>query len=127
LTTVHLMRQAYIVVTDSGGIQEEAPSLGKPVLVLRQVTERPEAVEAGAVKVIGVERQVIGNEILRLLDDSREHERMARAVNPYGDGRASGRIVAAILGEPLLPFESTEQTSLVSEDCEPEPQLFGVR
>ena len=127
LTTVHLMRRAYIVVTDSGGIQEEAPSLGKPVLVLRQVTERPEAVEAGAVKVIGVERQVIADEIRRLLDDSTERKRMARAVNPYGDGRASGRIVAAILGEPLLPFESTEETSFVSEDCEPEPQLFGVQ
>lgn len=119
LMTVHLMRQASIVVTDSGGIQEEAPSLGKPVLVLRQVTERPEAVEAGAVKVIGTEQQVIVNEISRLLDDSAERERMARAVNPYGDGRASGRIVAAILGEPFLPFESAEEIPLVSENCEP--------
>jgi len=119
LSTVHLMRQAWIVVTDSGGIQEEAPSLGKPVLVLRQVTERPEAVEAGAVKVIGVERQVIVNEISRLLDDSSERERMARAVNPYGDGRASVRIVAAILGEPYLPFESNVEIQL-SENSEPE-------
>lgn len=119
LTTVHLMRQAWIVVTDSGGIQEEAPSLGKPVLVLRQVTERPEAVEAGAVKVIGTERQVIVNEISRLLDDSQERERMARAVNPYGDGRASERIVAAILGEPYLPFASVEEIPL-SENSEPE-------
>jgi UDP-N-acetylglucosamine 2-epimerase (non-hydrolysing) len=119
LTTVHLMRQAWIVVTDSGGIQEEAPSLGKPVLVLRQVTERPEAVEAGAVKVIGTERQVIVNEISRLLDDPAERERMARAVNPYGDGRASGRIVAAILGEPYLPFESVEAIPL-SENSEPQ-------
>jgi UDP-N-acetylglucosamine 2-epimerase (non-hydrolysing) len=119
LTTVHLMRQAWIVVTDSGGIQEEAPSLGKPVLVLRQVTERPEAVEAGAVKVIGTERQVIVNEISRLLDDSHERERMARAVNPYGDGRASERIVAAILGEPYLPFASVEEIPL-SENSEPE-------
>jgi len=121
LTTVHLMRQAWIVVTDSGGIQEEAPSLGKPVLVLRQVTERPEAVDAGAVKVIGAERQVIVKEISRLLDDSVERERMARAVNPYGDGRASGRIVAALLDEPFLPFESGEQFGLVNENCEPEP------
>ena len=119
LTTVHLMRQAWIVVTDSGGIQEEAPSLGKPVLVLRQVTERPEAVEAGAVKVIGTERQVIVNEISRLLDDSAERERMARAVNPYGDGRASERIVAAILGEPYLPFASVEEIPL-SENSEPQ-------
>ena len=120
LTTVHLMRQASIVVTDSGGIQEEAPSLGKPVLVLRQVTERPEAVEAGAVKVIGTEHQVIVNEISRLLDDSAERERMARAVNPYGDGRASGRIVAAILGEPFLPFESAEEIGKVNKNWEPE-------
>jgi UDP-N-acetylglucosamine 2-epimerase len=115
----HLMRQAYIVVTDSGGIQEEAPTLGKPVLVLRQVTERPEAVEAGAAKVIGVERQVIVNEISRLLDDSSERERMARAVNPYGDGHASGRIVSAILGEPYLPFENNVEIPL-SENSEPE-------
>jgi len=116
LTTVHLMRQASLVVTDSGGIQEEAPSLGKPVLVLRQVTERPEAVEAGAVKVIGTERQAIVNEISRLLDDSTERQRMARAVNPYGDGRASGRIVAAILGEPFVPFERAEGMPLVNEN-----------
>ncbi|MGH9873702.1 MAG: non-hydrolyzing UDP-N-acetylglucosamine 2-epimerase [Pyrinomonadaceae bacterium] len=115
LITVHLMRKAHIVVTDSGGIQEEAPSLGKPVLVLRQVTERPEAVEAGAVKVIGTEREVIVNEVSGLLDDSTEYQRMAHAVNPYGDGRASGRIVAAILGEPFLPFESVDEIALVSE------------
>ncbi|HKB68172.1 MAG TPA: UDP-N-acetylglucosamine 2-epimerase (non-hydrolyzing) [Pyrinomonadaceae bacterium] len=120
LTTVHLMRQAWIVVTDSGGIQEEAPSLGKPVLVLRQVTERPEAVEAGAVKVIGTEQQAIVNEISRLLDDSVERERMARAVNPYGDGHASGRIVAAILGEPFLPFEGAEHIGLVNGNCDSE-------
>ena len=113
LTLVHLMRQAWIVVTDSGGIQEEAPSLGKPVLVLRQVTERPEAVEAGTVKVIGTERQIIVNEISRLLVDPAEYERMARAVNPYGDGRASERIVAALLGEPYVPFESIEDVSAV--------------
>jgi len=126
LTTVHLMREAYLVVTDSGGIQEEAPSLGKPVLVLRQVTERPEAVEAGAAKVIGVERQTIVNEIVRLLDDSRERERMARSLNPYGDGRASERIVAAILGEPYLPFESLDEFA-PGENFDQEPQLFGVR
>ena len=116
--TVHLMRQAHIVVTDSGGIQEGALA-GQPVLVLRQVTERPEAVEAGAVKVIGTERQMIVNEISRLLDDPTERERMARAVNPYGDGRASGRIVAAILGEPYLPFESVEEIRL-NGNSEPE-------
>jgi UDP-N-acetylglucosamine 2-epimerase (non-hydrolysing) len=112
------MRSAYLVVTDSGGIQEEAPSLGKPVLVLRQVTERPEAVDAGAAKVIGVERQIIVNEILRLLDDSTERERMAHAVNPYGDGRASARIVAALLGEPYLPFQSNEEVAMATGEFE---------
>jgi UDP-N-acetylglucosamine 2-epimerase (non-hydrolysing) len=119
LTTVHLMRRAYIVITDSGGIQEEAPSLGKPVLVLRQVTERPEAVEAGSAKPIGVDRQAIVNEVTRLLDDTGTYERMARAVNPYGDGRASARIVAAMLGEAYLPFESIEQIA-PGESCKPE-------
>ena len=107
LTLVHLMRQAWIVVTDSGGIQEEAPSLGKPVLVLRQVTERPEAVEAGAAKVVGIERQTIINEIAQLWDDPAEYERMAHAVNPYGDGLASQRIVASLLGESISPFVNT--------------------
>lgn len=120
LTLVHLMRQAWIVVTDSGGIQEEAPTLGKPVLVLRQITERPEAVEAGTVKVIGTERQIIVNEISRLLDDQAEYGRMARAVNPYGDGRASERIVAALLDESYMPFESIDEVSLVSGNCESE-------
>jgi UDP-N-acetylglucosamine 2-epimerase (non-hydrolysing) len=118
LTLAHLMRQAWIVVTDSGGIQEEAPALGKPVLVLRQVTERPEAVEAGTVKVIGTERQTIVNEVSRLLVDAAEYERMARAVNPYGDGRASQRIVAALLDEPYEPFESSETVTLAGGECD---------
>ncbi len=99
LTLVHLMRRAYVVVTDSGGIQEEAPSLGKPVLVLRQVTERPEAVAAGTVKVIGTAQESIVSELSRLLDDGEAYEAMARAINPYGDGLAAERIVSAILGE----------------------------
>jgi UDP-N-acetylglucosamine 2-epimerase (non-hydrolysing) len=115
LTLVHLMRRAYLVITDSGGIQEEAPSLGKPVLVLRQVTERPEAVEAGAAKIIGTERQVIVKEISQLLDSEDEYNRMAHAMNPYGDGRASQRIVAALKGEPYVPFESTEEGSLLGD------------
>jgi len=107
LTLVHLMRRAHLVVTDSGGIQEEAPSLGKPVLVLRQVTERPEAVEAGAVKVIGTDRDVIVNQVSQLLDNAAEYERMSHAVNPYGDGLASPRIVSALLGESFVPFVDT--------------------
>jgi UDP-N-acetylglucosamine 2-epimerase (non-hydrolysing) len=102
---VHLMKRATLVLTDSGGIQEEAPGLGVPVLVLREVTERPEAVEAGTVRVVGTDRDRIVAEASRLLDDPGEHQRMARAVNPYGDGRASQRIVAALLGEPVEPFE----------------------
>ena len=107
LTLVHLMKRAHMVLTDSGGIQEEAPSLGKPVLVLREVTERPEAVEAGTVRVIGTARQRIFREVTRLLDDSAEYDRMARAVNPYGDGLASKRIVGALLNEPYLQEEFT--------------------
>jgi UDP-N-acetylglucosamine 2-epimerase (non-hydrolysing) len=104
LSLVHLMKQGYLVLTDSGGIQEEAPALGKPVLVLREVTERPEAVEAGAVKVIGTDRERIVSEVVRLLEVSAEYGQMARAVNPYGDGRAGQRVVAALLGEPVEPF-----------------------
>jgi len=96
---VHLMNQAYLILTDSGGIQEEAPSLGKPVLVLREVTERPEAVEAGAVKVVGTSRSRIVEETVRLLEDEAEYQRMAHATNPYGDGHAAERIVAALLRE----------------------------
>jgi UDP-N-acetylglucosamine 2-epimerase (non-hydrolysing) len=93
---VHLMKRCYLVVTDSGGIQEEAPGLGKPVLVLREVTERPEAVEAGTVRVVGTDRAHIVKWTRRLLDDPAEYGRMARAVNPYGDGQAARRIVAAL-------------------------------
>jgi UDP-N-acetylglucosamine 2-epimerase (non-hydrolysing) len=104
LTFSYLMQRAEIVITDSGGLQEEAPSLGKPVLVLREVTERPEAVEAGTVKMVGTEPERIVMETERLLNDRAEYERMARAVNPYGDGRASERIVQFLLGEPVLEF-----------------------
>jgi UDP-N-acetylglucosamine 2-epimerase (non-hydrolysing) len=103
-TLVHLMNRAYLVLTDSGGIQEEAPALGKPVLVLRRVTERPEAVEAGAVKLVGTNQRCIVEEAVRLLEDTAEYQRMTQAVNPHGDGQASRRIVAALLGEPVDPF-----------------------
>ncbi len=94
---VALMDRSYLVLTDSGGLQEEAPSLGKPVLVLRETTERPEAVEAGTVRIVGSNAARIVSETAALLDDRQSYERMARAVNPYGDGKASGRIVQAIL------------------------------
>ena len=94
---VHLMKAAYLVLTDSGGIQEEAPSLGKPVLVMRRETERPEGIEAGTAKLVGPDRDRIVEETERLLYDRGEYMRMARAVNPYGDGKAAERIVEAIL------------------------------
>ncbi len=101
---VHLIERAEIILTDSGGLQEEAPSWGKPVLVVRAVTERPEAVEAGTVKIIGTDARRIVAETLRLLNDRAEYQRMARAVNPYGDGHASERIVNYLLGKPVTEF-----------------------
>jgi len=97
LPFVYLMQQAFMVITDSGGIQEEAPSIGKPVLVMRDVTERPEAVAAGTVRLVGTDHQTIVFEATRLLDDQAHYETMQTAHNPYGDGHASGRIVDAIL------------------------------
>lgn len=97
LDFVNLMKRAYLVLTDSGGLQEEAPSLGKPVLVLRKVTERPEGVKAGTVKVVGVEKERIFKETSHLLEDRTAYQKMSTAVNPYGDGKASPRITQAIL------------------------------
>ncbi|MGH8668712.1 MAG: non-hydrolyzing UDP-N-acetylglucosamine 2-epimerase [Burkholderiales bacterium] len=92
LDFVYLLTRCHLVVTDSGGIQEEAPSLGKPVLVLRDTTERPEAVQEGTVKLVGTDREVIVAQTVRLLTDESAYERMSRAHNPYGDGRAAQRI-----------------------------------
>jgi UDP-N-acetylglucosamine 2-epimerase (non-hydrolysing) len=94
---VDLMRQAYVILTDSGGVQEEAPSLGKPVLVLREKTERPEAVQAGTSRLVGTNRQRIVSETARLLEDSAEYEKRSRIHNPYGDGQASEQIANRIL------------------------------
>ena len=91
-----LMRKAHIVLTDSGGIQEEAPGLGIPVLVMRDTTERPEAVEAGTVKLVGADRKLIVEQVSLLIDNPEEYCKMQRAVNPYGDGHACGRIVKAL-------------------------------
>lgn len=95
----NLMEKSYLILTDSGGLQEEAPSLGKPVLVLRNETERPEAVLAGTVKLAGTDRGTIFHLTCQLLDDNKEYSKMAKAVNPYGDGMASKRIVEALMYE----------------------------
>lgn len=97
LSFVYLMEKSSIVLTDSGGIQEEAPGLGKPVLVMRDTTERPEALYAGTVKLVGTDYNKIVNEVSSLIDDKAAYEKMSKAVNPYGDGLACGRIVNALL------------------------------
>lgn len=99
LTLVHILQRATLVLTDSGGIQEDAPSVGKPVLVLRDTTERPEAVEAGVARLVGADRSRIVAETVRLLDDPDAYAAMARNVSPYGDGQAAGRIVSRLLDD----------------------------
>ena len=96
LSFVALMIDAHLIITDSGGIQEEAPALGKPVLVMREVTERPEAVAAETVRLVGTNTERIVMETVRLLDDENAYRRMARANNPYGDGHASERILSEL-------------------------------
>ena len=103
LPFVALLDRAYLVVTDSGGVQEEAPSLGLPVLVTRDTTERPEAIAAGTVRLVGTSTEALVAEATRLLDDPAAHAAMARAVNPYGDGRAAERIVRHLLSPPDGP------------------------
>jgi UDP-N-acetylglucosamine 2-epimerase (non-hydrolysing) len=94
---VHLMKRCHLVLTDSGGLQEEAPSLGKPVLVMRKTTERQEGVEAGTVKLVGTDAADIVREASRLLDDAAAYAAMANRINPYGDGTASVRTVRRVL------------------------------
>ena len=90
------MNKSYIILTDSGGVQEEAPSLGKPVLVLRDTTERPEGIDAGTLKLVGTDEETIYNEAKELLENKSSYDKMSGACNPYGDGNASARIIAAI-------------------------------
>ncbi len=97
LSMVHIMKRAHLVLTDSGGLQEEAPALGTPVLVLREVTERPEAIEAGTARLVGTDTETILDQARLLLNDPAEHSSMAKAVNPYGDGHASERIVDSLM------------------------------
>lgn len=106
---VNLMSKSYIILTDSGGIQEEAPSLGKPVLVLREETERPEAVEAGVVKLIGTNSKKIIKEVKELLDNKEKYLEMTRNINPYGDGKAAERIIKKILYNFNLVNQSPDE------------------
>ena len=97
LPFVYLMRESYMILTDSGGIQEEAPSLGKPVLVMRELTERPEAISAGTVKLVGANKETIVEETIRLLEDSDHYNLMSQSHNPYGSGNASNKILMELL------------------------------
>ena len=105
LEFVYLMEKSTVVLTDSGGIQEEAPGLGKPVLVMRDTTERPEALKSGTVHLVGTNHDLIVNEVSTLLDDPVAYEKMSKAVNPYGDGKACNRIVRALNGEDVDRYE----------------------
>ena len=105
LEFVYLMEKSTVVLTDSGGIQEEAPGLGKPVLVMRDTTERPEALKSGTVHLVGTNHDLIVNEVSTLLDDEKAYEMMSKAVNPYGDGKACSRIVRALNGEAVDRYE----------------------
>ena len=105
LEFVYLMEKSTVVLTDSGGIQEEAPGLGKPVLVMRDTTERPEALKSGTVHLVGTNHDLIVKEVSTLLDDAAAYERMSKAVNPYGDGKACSRIVKVLKGEEVDRYE----------------------
>ena len=105
LEFVYLMEKSTVVLTDSGGIQEEAPGLGKPVLVMRDTTERPEALKSGTVHLVGTNHDLIVSEVSTLLDDTEAYEKMSKAVNPYGDGKACNRIVRALNGETVERYE----------------------
>ena len=105
LEFVYLIEKSTVVLTDSGGIQEEAPGLGKPVLVMRDTTERPEALESGTVHLVGTNHDLIVSEVSTLLEDAAAYERMSKAVNPYGDGKACERIVRVLKGEEVDRYE----------------------
>ena len=105
LEFVYLMEKSTVVLTDSGGIQEEAPGLGKPVLVMRDTTERPEALKSGTVHLVGTNHDLIVSEVSTLLDDAAAYERMSKSINPYGDGKACSRIVRALKGDSVDRYE----------------------
>jgi UDP-N-acetylglucosamine 2-epimerase (non-hydrolysing) len=112
---VRLLQRSTLVLTDSGGVQEEAPALGKPVLVMRDVTERPEAVHAGTARLVGTDTHAIVCAVSLLLDDDKARAAFAKSVNPYGDGRASARIVAALMGRPFEEFSPESSRDVIAE------------
>jgi UDP-N-acetylglucosamine 2-epimerase len=124
LPFVFLMSRAHLIITDSGGIQEEAPALGKPVLVTRDTTERPEAVQAGTARLVGTDTQRVVAEVSGLLDDCSQYDAMAHATNPYGDGHASERIVDALLTLPARP--SSAQYAMNAHNAPPNPIALGL-
>ena len=107
----NVMARSYLILTDSGGIQEEAPSLGKPVLVMRDTTERPEGIESGSLRLVGTDEEKIYVGVKKLLDDRNEYEKMANAYNPFGDGHASERIADIIEGKKYVPFDKNDGES----------------
>ncbi len=117
--TVHFMKASYLILSDSGGIQEEAPALGKPVLVLRDATERPEGVKAGTVRLVGTDRETIIGSVSELLSNPAEYQRMSEAVNPYGDGKACDRILQALesIAGRAAPPEPFAPASRVVQGC----------
>jgi UDP-N-acetylglucosamine 2-epimerase (non-hydrolysing) len=128
LSFVRLMQLAHVVLTDSGGVQEEAPSLGKPVLVMRDVTERPEAVAAGTVRLVGTDPNAIVRGVCALFDDEQLWRSASQSANPYGDGKACARIVDALMGRPVDEFvvDMPVRRSEPSEAQRPMPQLRSV-
>jgi len=115
VSLVHLIRRATLILTDSGGLQEEAPTFGKPVLVLRELTERPEAVQAGCARIVGTDRRVIVSAALELLTDRSAYDRMTQIANPFGDGHASERIVRVLRGWPVVSASPRGADSMVHE------------
>ncbi|MFJ3485738.1 non-hydrolyzing UDP-N-acetylglucosamine 2-epimerase [Pseudomonas sp. NPDC090202] len=126
LSFVRLMQRAHVVLTDSGGVQEEAPSLGKPVLVMRDVTERPEAVAAGTVRLVGTDPDSIVRGVCALFDDEQLWRRTSQIANPYGDGKACGRIVDALLGRPVQEFVAELPNGFSEEGQQRPVQLRSV-
>lgn len=116
---IYVLEHAELVLTDSGGLQEEAPALGKPVLVLRETTERPEAVRAGTVRLVGTSQENIVTETAKLLQEPETYAAMSRAINPYGDGRAAQRIVASLAGEPVEEFQPASALDITQHSLLP--------